>query len=260
MWPPKKQTRIRNPKGQQPRNVPSGAGFGSVLTHNGGKDEDAGEKVGNHKQIFQIILRRRCLANCRQRQRGPIEAVDILTLQRIVACAIQIVDPTIGTEADLVADGKVHAGIPMYQHQDGQHHLADAKGVGVTRCGLSAIEPFPETGQTQQSIEAHYHRTRQIQTGTCLRGPPDVGEVCGQHRQHVQIPTLGVEVMATQSKRIADQQTLIQITCEGRSRRYGLVVGTVWVACPLVIVLHATYHMQLARHFTVRGAFAARTM
>lgn len=46
--PPQKKTGSK-PKGQQPRNVPSVSGGGSILTHNGGKDEHAGEKVGNHK-------------------------------------------------------------------------------------------------------------------------------------------------------------------------------------------------------------------
>lgn len=44
-----KKQKGSKPKEQQPRNVPSVSGGGSILTHNGGKDEHAGEKVGNHK-------------------------------------------------------------------------------------------------------------------------------------------------------------------------------------------------------------------
>lgn len=37
------------PKGSSPETSRVGQGFQCILTHNGGEDEDAGEKVGNHK-------------------------------------------------------------------------------------------------------------------------------------------------------------------------------------------------------------------
>lgn len=185
------------------------------LTHNGGKDENSSQEIGHHKQILHIVLRRRSLSNGGQRQRGPVEAIDVLPLEGVVPRSIQIIDPRVRAEADLVADGKVHAGIPVDQHQDGQDDLADAESIGISGGRLRSVKPLPQPVYPKQAVQAHDDGTGQVQAGAGLRWPPDVGQVRGQHRQHVQIPALRVEVVPAQPERVPHEEPLVQESCQG---------------------------------------------
>ena len=54
------------------------------VTHDGGKDQDAEEEVDCDEEILRVLLRLRRLTNGGQRQRGPVEAVDVLRRKRII--------------------------------------------------------------------------------------------------------------------------------------------------------------------------------
>jgi len=99
------------------------------------------------------------------------------------------------------------------QHQDGQHHFADAEGIRISGGRLRPVEPLPQPIDPEQPVETHYHGTRQIQAGAGLRRPPDVGQIRGQHREHVQVPALGVEVVPPQPEGISYEEPLVQKSC-----------------------------------------------
>lgn len=98
-----------------------------VLTDNGGEYEDTRQEVGHHKQILGVVLGRWRFANGRQRQRRPVERVDVLARQRGVRRSVEIVHPIVGAETERVADGKVEAGVPVDQNQNGEHDLDERK-------------------------------------------------------------------------------------------------------------------------------------
>ena len=56
---------------------------GAHISDNGGKDENANQKVYNHKQVLHILLRLWCLPNGGEGEGGPVEAV---TLERERSC------------------------------------------------------------------------------------------------------------------------------------------------------------------------------
>ena len=54
------------------------------VTHDGGKDQDAQKEVDSDKEVLRVLLRLRRLPDSRQRQCGPVEAVDVLRRKRII--------------------------------------------------------------------------------------------------------------------------------------------------------------------------------
>lgn len=164
------------------------------VTDDGGEDEDAGQKVRDHKQVLGIVLGRGRLSDGGQRQRGPVEAVDVLPGQRRVARTIEVVHPVVAAEAERVADGKVQARVPVDQHEDGEHHLADAERVRVSGGRLRPVEPLQEPGQPQQPIDAHDNGTGDAGIARAGR-PPHVRNVGGNHGEQVEAPSLGREVV-----------------------------------------------------------------
>lgn len=77
------------------------------ITDDCGKDQDARQKIGNNKQILNIILRRWRLADRGQRQRRPIKRVNVLARKRRIDRSIDVVHPVVGAESEGVAYGKV---------------------------------------------------------------------------------------------------------------------------------------------------------
>lgn len=95
-----------------------------------------------------------------ERERGPVEAVDVLPGQRRVAGALQVVHPVVGAEADDVADREVQARVPVDQYEYGEHHLADAEHVRVTGLGFGPVEELQHAGRAEQPVGPHQHRAR----------------------------------------------------------------------------------------------------
>lgn len=110
-------------------------------------------------------------------------------------------------------------------------YLTNSKGIRITSCCFGALEPFPHSWQTKETIQSNNHRTWHFDV-TLARLPPEIQKIGWQHRQKVQTPTFCAKIVCTQFGRIAHQQSLIQVTyCEhGRSRA---VVGIV-----IIIIRH----------------------
>lgn len=89
---------------------------GRAFTDDCGEYQDSGEEVGHHEQVFGVILGRRRLPDRRQRQRRPVERVDVLSRQGRIELAVDVVDPIIRAEPKRVAQRKVEARIPMDQY------------------------------------------------------------------------------------------------------------------------------------------------
>lgn len=108
----------------------------------------------------------------RERERGPVKAVNVLSGQRGVPGALQVVHPVVRPEPDHIADGEVQARVPVDEYEYGEHHLAYAEHVRVTGFGLGAIEELQHPGHPEQPVGAHDHRTRQGVAGTAAGRPP----------------------------------------------------------------------------------------
>ncbi len=77
MTSPTRRRRPGNYDGNRPADV----------ADDGGEDEDAHEEVQRDEDEFNVADGRRRLADRRQRQRRPVETVDVPTQQRVVRAA-----------------------------------------------------------------------------------------------------------------------------------------------------------------------------
>ena len=54
----------------------------------------------------------------------------------------EVVNPVVRAEADSITYREVETGVPMYQNDDGEHHLTNPEGVGVSGSRLGPVEEF----------------------------------------------------------------------------------------------------------------------
>ena len=144
-----------------------------------GEDQHPGQEVRHDEEVLGVVLRHRRLPDRRQRQGRPVEAVYVLAHQRPVDGSVEVVDPVVGPETYRVTDGEVEARVPVDQHEDGEHHLADPEDVGVVGVGLGLLEPLPQAGQSKQTVEPDDHRAGDRDVAV-VRGPPEVDDVGGE--------------------------------------------------------------------------------
>lgn len=177
------------------------------VSDNGGKHQHSDEQVGDHKQVLFLPLRQRGVSNRGENLSREPEAVEVLAAH---GCKIRVsdirVDPAITPEADVPGESKVEAGVPVDQHEDVDHELGNAEGVGVGRPRLHAVQGLVESRQTKEAVYAHHGG---------VDTEDKVEKVGGQQRCQVPQEVLGAQVTLLQLTRVPDQDALVQVTCSG---------------------------------------------
>ena len=125
------------------------------VAHDGGEDEHADEEVDDDEEVLHVLLRLRRLPDGGQRQRGPVETVDVLAGQRLVLGQRDVgVDPQVRPEPDGAADGEVDAGVPVDDDEDVQNQRHDSPQPRETRPRLCSVGEVHEPTHAEQSVEA----------------------------------------------------------------------------------------------------------
>lgn len=187
--------------------VPQACDDVADVPDDGGEHQHGDEQVGDHEQILLLPFRQRGVSHRGENLSGEPEAVEVLAAHgRKLLVGDVGVDPAITPEADVAGEREVETGVPVDQHEDVDHELGDAEGVGVGRPRLHAVQGLVEPGQTQEAVDAHHGG---------LDAEDKVEKVGGQQRGHVPQESLGVQVALLQLNRVQDQDALVQVTCRG---------------------------------------------
>lgn len=75
-------------------------------------------------------------------------------------------------------------------------YLTNSKGIRITCRRFRALEPFPHSWKTKQTIQPHDDGTWHFDV-TLARLPPEIQKIGRQHRQYVQTPTFRREIVST---------------------------------------------------------------
>lgn len=192
---------------------------GAHATHDGGETHDGQQEVTDHEEELLLPLRQRDVADGGQDQRGEVKAVEVLAPQALKAGLRGVwVHPGVTPEAQVLGQGKVEAAVPVDDHENVEHQLGDAKGIGVSRAGLGAVKGFKEAGHTQKAV--------QPQRG-CVRAQPHVSNVCGHQGSQVQTKAPGANIATRDPTFVHYKDALFQESC-WEEEREGMVSGVGW--------------------------------
>ncbi|TNN45291.1 hypothetical protein EYF80_044521 [Liparis tanakae] len=179
------------------------------VANNGGKHQHGNEQVCDHKQVLFLPLGQRGVSHRGENLGREPEAVKVLAAhggeRRVGHVGVH---PAVAPEADVVGQSKVEAGVPVDQHEDVDHELGDAEGVGVGGSRLHAIQGLGESGDAEKSVDPH-------QRGLDAEG--NVEEVGRQQGDQVPEEVGGVQVALPQLSDVPDEDALIQVFSDNTS-------------------------------------------
>ena len=130
----------------------------SDVAHNRCEYQHSGEKVYDNEQILNVPLWLRSLPDRRQRQRRPVERVDVHAQQRRVDWVHRLgdveVDPVVAAETDPVAHLEIYARVPVDDHEDVEEKVRHSEQVRVVGTRIGAIEELLHTAELEEPVEA----------------------------------------------------------------------------------------------------------
>ena len=122
------------------------------------EDQHADQEICHDEHVLDILFRSRCLADGRQRQRRPVERVDVHAQQRRVHRVHRLGDvevhPVISTESDPVAHLEVYARVPVDDHQDVHDEVQNTERVRVVRARLRPVEELEHSVHAKDAVDS----------------------------------------------------------------------------------------------------------
>ena len=121
-----------------------------------------------------------------------------------------LIHPGVCIEPNVEADCEVEAGVPVDQHQDVEHDLQDAEGVGEVCAGLGLVEELEHSLDLGDPVEPHDHVAWYLVVA--LPGEQEVEEVRGQDADQVLLEPHGLPVGGAEQLGVLDHDSLVEIT------------------------------------------------
>ena len=172
------------------------------------EDQHADEEVHHDEHVLDVLLRPRRLADRCQRQRRPVERVDVHPQQggvrRIQRLVDVEVDPLVAAETDPGGHLEVEAGVPVDDHEDVHHQVDDAERVRVVRARLRAVEELEHALGAREAVEADVR---------LVDADQHVEHVGGQHADDVVAERRLLRVVTTHLRRVRHHHALLQVGC-----------------------------------------------
>ena len=121
-----------------------------------------------------------------------------------------LIHPGVCVEPNVEADCEVEAGVPVDQHQDVEHDLQDAEGVGEVGAGLGLVEELEHSLDLGDPVEPHDHVAGDLVVA--LAGEQEVEEVRGQDADQILLEPHGLPVGGAEQLGVLDHDSLVEIT------------------------------------------------
>ena len=121
-----------------------------------------------------------------------------------------LIHPGVCVEPNIEADCEVEAGVPVDQHQDVEHDLQDAEGVGEVGAGLGLVEELEHPLDLGDPVEPHDHVAGDLVVA--LPGEQEVEEVRGQDADQILLEPHGLPVGGAEQLGVLDHDSLVEIT------------------------------------------------
>ena len=121
-----------------------------------------------------------------------------------------LIHPGVCVEPNIEADCEVEAGVPVDQHQDVEHDLQDAEGIGEVGAGLGLVEELEHSLDLGDPVEPHDHVAGDLVVA--LPGEQEVEEVRGQDADQILLEPHGFPVGGAEQLGVLDHDSLVEIT------------------------------------------------
>ena len=121
-----------------------------------------------------------------------------------------LIHPGVCVKPNVEADCEVEAGVPVDQHQDVEHDLQDAEGVGEVGAGLGLVEELEHPLYLGDPVEPHDDVAGDLVVA--LPGEQEVEEVRGQDADQVLLEPHGLPVGGAEQLGVLDHDSLIEVT------------------------------------------------
>lgn len=171
---------------------------GHMAQHRG-EQHQAEQQLGNHEHILGLGARPRQITDGGQRQRAPVETLQIL-LYDIVRFAV-VVHPRLRTEAIILINQMVQAPVPVEYHQQIVYQRRRPEHIRIVRVALGAIHERPKPVDLHQPKRAQYR----------IETDGQVEEVQRQQAQAVNVERRRVHVMGSQLFAVRLQDAVLQV-------------------------------------------------
>ena len=178
------------------------------VTDDRGEDQHADEEVSDDEDVLDVSLRSRRLSDGRQRERRPVEGVDVHAQQRRVDRVHRLRDvevhPVVRAEADPVAHLEVDARVPVDDDEDVHDEVHDPERVRVVGSRLRAVEELEHPVHADAAVQTE---VRVVEAGG------EVDQVCRHDAEHVEREVHLGHVVLAQLRRVSDDEAVLQIRC-----------------------------------------------
>ncbi len=181
---------------------------GANVADDGGENQHADEEVHGDEEILQILDWLRSFSNRCQRERRPVETVDVLRreLRR------SLIDPAVGLEADSEGEREEEAGVPVYQQENVEDDLGDPERVGKVGPGLCLVEKLDHSVDPKDAIESEDDGTGHSFVTLQRLTEEEVSDVGRKDADDVKRHELGVQIVAPKLHRVFYHQPMLQIS------------------------------------------------